>query len=249
MQIANVYNLEMDSDYFYNSDKYGVMCLDTSVAGAATFTDLMIKSATFRNITSDGVHLYPNATIGNVHVINPVFNGAPLDNSLNRSMYIGKTGNSKLVIAGAKNIGTNIPAAYDASTCYNVDIYDNKPEIVQIWNPVLSGQDGTPTGSVTATFNKKGDTIFFEATIRITTVNNAGNPIFTIPYPAKPGAIANIIGRTESSGDNVGAGKMLLGLIQTDSNNVRMLNFDNSRSLANLVAPVVMRVSGYYRTP
>jgi len=46
-------------------------------------------------------------------------------------MYIGKTGNNKIVIAGAKNIGTNIPAAYDPATCYNVDIYDNKPEIVQ----------------------------------------------------------------------------------------------------------------------
>jgi len=130
-----------------------------------------------------------------------------------------------------------------------VDIYDNKPEIVQTWNPVLSGQNGTPAGTVTASFNKKGDTIFFEATLRITALNSAVNLIFTIPYPAKPGAIPHIVGRTESSGDNVGAGKMLYGLIQTDNNNIRLINFDNSQSIANMVPPIVMRVSGYYRTP
>lgn len=238
--IANALNVVIKDNLFHNSQRYGVYCRDGNTSAAATFSGIHILKNTFDLIKQDVVHLYPNASIGEVSVVDNVLINSPFDVTLGRSLFVGKTGSNKLTIAGNDALNTSLPFAYHAASVTNIVAYSNKPAMEITYPARLNGQGGTPSGTVTAKYVREGDMVFLSLIFNITAINGAANPTVSLPFPVKSGSTCNSQGRMDSQG-----GWMLNGLLD-NSSTLRLIKYDNTGAFTGVSGAVSFSAHAIY---
>ncbi len=242
IQVSSAVNVHLKNVHLHNSNDYGIMTLDSLASSPATLTDLVMEGLTFSDITSDCVHIFPTGTVGAVSWLNSTLVNSPYNTSLGRCGIIGKTGSSKLTIAGNKNTYNRQPFTFDAATSQNVEAYDNVPRVSQTWACTINGVGGTPSATaVNPRFYREGDLCVFEVEINVSAA--AGNAL-EITLPFNLSSVYAIVGTGRERAVN---GKMVqICGNGTDLNKARITNFDNSSLFGGSTGAFVYVLQGRY---
>lgn len=239
--LANVRDVSIEGNYLHDSVDYGICTRDALGTGSINFTGLSIVRNTFNNIATDFVHIAPTNTIGSISVLDNTLLNTPVSSSFGRSMYISRTGSNRLTIAGNKGMYSQLPYAYDATTCTNVVGFDNKPEMEFQYTPNISSTGGAISATGTGKYTRRGDTVFLDLSISVTGFSGSVFPVFALPFPAKDTRNVMCVGR-----QSAGTGKLVVGNLLNNQSTVILQNYDNSAPLSGSTGASTFQVSVQY---
>lgn len=242
IQVSNAVNTKLRNVELHNSNAYGLMCLDSLMSSAAAITDFVMDGLGFTDIVSDVVHLMPAGTLGSISWLNSTLVNAPYDTSAGRAGIIGKTGSSKLTIAGNKNTFNRMPFTYDAATCQNVETYSNVPHVSSAWTCTINGVGGTPAATaLNPRFYREGDFCIFDVEINVSA--GSGNALeITLPFNLP--SVYAVVGSGWERNTN---GKMVqMHGNGTDLNKARITNADNSSLFGGSTGVFIYVLQGRY---
>lgn len=221
----------------HSSAGHGIQARDDLAQDNVRFNYVHIEDNVFENIAKDAVH-FNTLTTARLGIL--TFTG----NTINKSGYtagwgrVGYISNVSTAVV-ARNSNTFNSLGITVNNVIYEDIYSNVPAIVRSWTPSMSGQGGTPVGTVTGQYWREGNTLHFHISANITSVGGASNPTFSLPYPAAISSSMAATGR-----ENANSGKMLNGIMDSVSV-LRTVNYDNTATFAGMTTASVS-VRGKY---